>query len=47
MGAVQGDGGDPRCRSDHGWVLALSNWIGHAPQTINVHLDAPIVLQPK
>jgi hypothetical protein len=30
-----------------GAVLALSNWIGHAPQTINVHLDAPIVVQPK
>lgn len=26
-----------------GSVLALSNWIGHQPQTINVHLDAPLV----
>jgi translation initiation factor 2 gamma subunit (eIF-2gamma) len=30
-----------------GAVLALSNWIGRQPQTINVHLDAPIVVQPK
>jgi hypothetical protein len=26
-----------------GSVLALSNWIGHQPQTINVHLDAPLI----
>ena len=30
-----------------GSVIALSTWIGHQPQTINVHLDAPIVVQPK
>jgi hypothetical protein len=29
-----------------GATLALSQWIGHQPQTINVHLDAPIVVQP-
>jgi hypothetical protein len=23
-------------------VIALSTWIGHQPQTINVHLDAPL-----
>lgn len=27
-----------------GSVLALSNWIGHPPQTVNVHLDAPLTL---
>jgi hypothetical protein len=30
-----------------GSVLALSTWIGHQPQTINVHLDAPLWGQPK
>jgi hypothetical protein len=31
-----------------GSVLALSNWIGHQPQTINVHLDTPLFVgQPK
>jgi anti-sigma-K factor RskA len=25
-----------------GAVLTLSTWIGHQPQTINVHLDAPL-----
>jgi hypothetical protein len=27
-----------------GGVLALSNWIGHQPQQINVHLDAPLIV---
>lgn len=26
-----------------GAVLGLSTWVGHQPQTINVHLDAPLV----
>jgi cytochrome bd-type quinol oxidase subunit 1 len=30
-----------------GSVLALSTWIGRQPQTIYVHLDTPIVVQPK
>jgi hypothetical protein len=30
-----------------GSVLAVSSWIARQPQTINVHLDAPIVVQPK
>jgi hypothetical protein len=30
-----------------GSVLALSNWIGRQPQTINVHLDAPLTFAPK
>jgi hypothetical protein len=27
-----------------GSVLALSNWIARQPQTINVHLDAPLTI---
>jgi hypothetical protein len=30
-----------------GAMLTLPAWIAHRPQTINVHLDAPIVVQPK
>jgi hypothetical protein len=30
-----------------GSVLALSNWISRQPQTINVHLDAPLTISPK
>ena len=30
-----------------GSVLALSNWIGRQPQTINVHLDAPLTITPQ
>jgi hypothetical protein len=30
-----------------GSVLALSNWISRQPQTINVHLDAPLTIAPK
>jgi hypothetical protein len=30
-----------------GSVLALSNWISRQPQTINVHLDAPLTITPK
>jgi hypothetical protein len=30
-----------------GSVLALSNWIARQPQTINVHLDAPLTIAPK
>ena len=31
-----------------GSVLAVSNWIAHQPpQTINVHLDAPLTITPK
>jgi hypothetical protein len=30
-----------------GAVLALSNWISRQPQTINVHLDAPLTISPK
>jgi hypothetical protein len=30
-----------------GGVLAVSNWVRPStPQTINVHLDAPLVVQP-
>ena len=29
-----------------GSVLALSNWIARQPQTINVHLDAPLTIAP-
>ena len=30
-----------------GGVLALSSWVWPStPQTINVHLDAPLVVQP-
>lgn len=31
-----------------GSVLTVSNWIAHQPpQTINVHLDAPLTIAPK
>jgi hypothetical protein len=30
-----------------GSVLALSNWISHQPQTITIHLDAPLTIVPK
>jgi len=30
-----------------GSVLALSNWISRQPQTITVHLDAPLTITPK
>ena len=30
-----------------GSVLALSAWISRQPQTINVHLDAPLTIAPK
>jgi hypothetical protein len=30
-----------------GSVLAVSNWISRQPQTINVHLDAPLTIAPK
>ena len=30
-----------------GSVLALSSWISRQPQTINVHLDAPLTIAPK
>jgi hypothetical protein len=30
-----------------GSVIALSSWIGHPAQTINVHLDAPLFGGPK
>jgi phage baseplate assembly protein W len=29
-----------------GTIVALSNWIHQGPQTINVHLDAPLTVQP-
>ena len=28
-------------------MLAVSNWISRQPQTINVHLDAPLTIAPK
>jgi hypothetical protein len=31
-----------------GGVVALSNWVRPSvPQTINVHLDAPLIVQPQ
>jgi hypothetical protein len=30
-----------------GSVFVLSNWISRQPQTINVHLDAPLTIAPK
>lgn len=30
-----------------GSVLAVSSWISRQPQTINVHLDAPLTITPK
>jgi hypothetical protein len=30
-----------------GSVLAVSAWISRQPQTINVHLDAPLTIAPK
>ena len=30
-----------------GGVVAASNWISRQPQTINVHLDAPLTIAPK
>lgn len=30
-----------------GSTLALANWIARQPQTINVHLDAPLTIAPK
>jgi hypothetical protein len=30
-----------------GSVLALSNWIARQPQTINVHLDSPLLVAPQ
>jgi hypothetical protein len=30
-----------------GSVLALSNWIARQPQTINVHLDGPLLMAPQ
>jgi hypothetical protein len=30
-----------------GSVLAVSSWIARQPQTINVHLDAPLTIAPK
>jgi hypothetical protein len=35
------------CAAFTGSVLALSAWISRQPQTINVHLDAPLTIAPK
>ena len=30
-----------------GSVLAVSTWIGRQPQTINVHLDSPLIMRDR
>jgi hypothetical protein len=30
-----------------GAVLTVANWVSRQPQTINVHLDAPVTIMPK